>query len=1069
MKRFGLILIASSSILFGTTLNVPADYTTIQSGLVAASVGDTILVQPGTYTENIFWPETNGIKLISAGDSSNTIIDGGGVSSVIYINPQTTTINTNTLIQGFKITGGGNVTNGGGLMLIGASPIIRSVSVSNNTVNSKGGGIYLYQASPTITDATISGNTSLASGSFSGGGGMYLDDSSPMITDVIISNNSANNNGEGGGLYLGSSSPTITDVTILNNSASGSGGGMHMHISSPTITGVTIYGDSAGYVGGGLDLSHSYPIILGSNIIGNSAGYGGGGIHLYQSSPTITDVTISHNSATGTYNTGNGGGLYFSYSSPTITGVVISENSANESGGGMYLEYSSSPNIINTMLNRNSDGIYIVSGTPTINGSAFINNGTGLLNTNNVSLIEADDNYWGHASGPYHPASNTMGLGDSVNVFVNVSPWLIAPLDLLAGSPIIITGISAFLDSNFTLPTGDNIDPGDTLYLELAGTDSDSLTTGLSVIAVTNMMTSDTILVTLKESSVNSGIFRGLIYTGESTNQIDSLIMGTDGQVLKLISRISPGQNITLIIGDTPLPIISGFTLSDATDLQHVLNHIPLFSWSYTDPLGSAQSSYQVQVSSDEAFTNIDLWDSGVISGSDTSTVYGGNVLTDGTTYYARLQVITATGIPSNYSEFSFRMNSQPEILQPLSPVDGIIISDNSPLLEVENGSDAESDWLTYDFQVSIDEQFTSLIDSAYGVAEGTISTSWTVSSALSDNVIWWRACANDGYENGAFFEPASFTLDAENDPPGQFSLLAPNYRSIQTILNPNFVWTESTDPDNNDSVHYEIFAWTDSTSNSVIVTGVTNFRFDLPDGLIDNARYDWTVKAIDIEGLVTFADTSFFYTDSFPEPPLPFTVNRPIDGASELDSVVVFEWNHAIETDPVDSLDYTLVYATNWADSSTYQYVNGITDTSYTLTLDNNKEYHWLVEARDTDGFVVYSDNKTAQRIVVGVLSIDEELFPVEFALYQNYPNPFNPTTQLTYDLPEQSFVNLAVYDLLGRQVTTLVNGMEEPGFRSVTWNATDSNGHEVSAGMYIYVIRAGSFTQTRKMVLLK
>ena len=62
---------------FVVTLNVPGEYSTIQSALSAAGNGDTVLVQPGTYTENIIWPETNGIKLISAGDSSNTIIDGG--------------------------------------------------------------------------------------------------------------------------------------------------------------------------------------------------------------------------------------------------------------------------------------------------------------------------------------------------------------------------------------------------------------------------------------------------------------------------------------------------------------------------------------------------------------------------------------------------------------------------------------------------------------------------------------------------------------------------------------------------------------------------------------------------------------------------------------------------------------------------------------------------------------------------------------------------------------------------------------------------------------------------------
>jgi len=98
-----------------------------------------------------------------------------------------------------------------------------------------------------------------------------------------------------------------------------------------------------------------------------------------------------------------------------------------------------------------------------------------------------------------------------------------------------------------------------------------------------------------------------------------------------------------------------------------------------------------------------------------------------------------------------------------------------------------------------------------------------------------------------------------------------------------------------------------------------------------------------------------------------------------------------------------------------------------------------------------------------------DELGIPDRFALHQNYPNPFNPTTQLRYDLPEQAFVQLAIYDLLGRQVITLVNRVEEAGYRSVTWNGTDTIGKAVSAGMYLYVIKAGDYMQTKKMILLK
>ena len=93
----------------------------------------------------------------------------------------------------------------------------------------------------------------------------------------------------------------------------------------------------------------------------------------------------------------------------------------------------------------------------------------------------------------------------------------------------------------------------------------------------------------------------------------------------------------------------------------------------------------------------------------------------------------------------------------------------------------------------------------------------------------------------------------------------------------------------------------------------------------------------------------------------------------------------------------------------------------------------------------------------------------PHTFSLHQNYPNPFNPITSLRYDLPIQAQVTLTVYDMLGREVTQLVNTTQEAGYRSVKWDATDMHGRPVSTGVYLYQIRSGEFVQTRKMVLLK
>ena len=98
-----------------------------------------------------------------------------------------------------------------------------------------------------------------------------------------------------------------------------------------------------------------------------------------------------------------------------------------------------------------------------------------------------------------------------------------------------------------------------------------------------------------------------------------------------------------------------------------------------------------------------------------------------------------------------------------------------------------------------------------------------------------------------------------------------------------------------------------------------------------------------------------------------------------------------------------------------------------------------------------------------------DLTYIPNKHSLHQNYPNPFNPETIIPYDLPENIFVNITIYDLLGRQVKTLVNQVQNTGFNSIQWNATNDYGEPVSAGIYLYQIQAGTFYQTRKMALLR
>jgi hypothetical protein len=100
---------------------------------------------------------------------------------------------------------------------------------------------------------------------------------------------------------------------------------------------------------------------------------------------------------------------------------------------------------------------------------------------------------------------------------------------------------------------------------------------------------------------------------------------------------------------------------------------------------------------------------------------------------------------------------------------------------------------------------------------------------------------------------------------------------------------------------------------------------------------------------------------------------------------------------------------------------------------------------------------------VIAAVELLTDEL-PHDFSLFQNYPNPFNPGTTITYELPRTSHVTLSVYDVLGREVATLLNEEKSAGAYTVQWDASG-----VSSGVYFYRLKAGDFNQTKRMMIVR
>ena len=193
-------------------------------------------------------------------------------------------------------------------------------------------------------------------------------------------------------------------------------------------------------------------------------------------------------------------------------------------------------------------------------------------------------------------------------------------------------------------------------------------------------------------------------------------------------------------------------------------------------------------------------------------------------------------------------------------------------------------------------------------------------------------------------------------------------------------------------------------------------------------------------------------------------------------DETIPFTWasSNDVDSDVTYKLTVTLDYPgnvytqdyQNITDSSTsistYEYAAFMTDLNLSLW---NIDY--IVESTDEEFTVISQEGEFVFQNTS--LSIDGKIIPEAFVLHQNYPNPFNPITSLRYDLPEDGFVNITIYDMMGRIVKTLVNSSQTAGYKSVQWHATNDRNEPVSAGLYLYTIQAVKFRQTKKMVLLK
>ena len=404
---------------------------------------------------------------------------------------------------------------------------------------------------------------------------------------------------------------------------------------------------------------------------------------------------------------------------------------------------------------------------------------------------------------------------------------------------------------------------------------------------------------------------------------------------------------------------------------------------------------YNVQVSLDPTFANKAML---AVNATVTGTSYGYS-LGAATKYYWRVAAVNG-GFMSDYTaayNFTTAGSAAAAVPTVLAPPNK---ATNQPaMLTLKVGKTADAS--RYQWQVSTLPTFTTFFTN-----DSTADTTYT-GQFTGGQTFYLRVRGMNDLGASAFSSVDTFTVMT---PPARTTLVLPANNAVNVISDSVFfVWRLVSG-----AASYNLQVSTVTSTNTYATTDTT-YRLN---GLAKLTNYTWKVEAINAGGTSNYTGTNAF-TTIVAAPAVP-AVLLPASAATDVNRLTRFVWNPVL-----NATKYRLQIATDNAFATIVTDTTVAFDTLCTLTspLAVNSDYYWRLNAQNLGGASAYS---TARLFSTGtVLAVDEIAeVPKAFDLMQNYPNPFNPSTNIRYDVPSNANVKIIIYDILGREVTTLVNG---------------------------------------------
>lgn len=331
----------------------------------------------------------------------------------------------------------------------------------------------------------------------------------------------------------------------------------------------------------------------------------------------------------------------------------------------------------------------------------------------------------------------------------------------------------------------------------------------------------------------------------------------------------------------------------------------------------------------------------------------------------------------------------------------------------------------------------------------------------------YWAVALYDGVNNPphSAYSQGSFTLVGG----ASVSIVLTYPADLSTIYtqSPTLYWYVNGSPLGITS--YELMYSQQSNflgPTTVTVSGITNTYYALS-GLTPGATYYWKVRGhYSGSNYTSWSSTFEFVVDAGASPVAP-KIGSPNNVNITANSPILSWFLPVNSSSP---LRYRVELASNpdFANAQTFDNVSSLQQAVSNL---NTGQYFWRVRSYVANNPANQSGySPTGKFTVNSPTSTDNtEMIPEQFEVSQNYPNPFNPSTIISVSLPENSNMNIKIFNTLGQEIKTLVDGEFAPGNYNFTWNGTDSFGKVVSAGVYFYRVEAGKFSAVRKMTFMK